>query len=461
MVASSSGVGGGGLFVPILLLVGRFTPHLATALSSVIIFGSSISNLIIALFQKHPNTDRPMIDYDVSLLMTPTVLVGTILGVLLNVMFPNWLILLLLLVLLGFTTIRTFQKGIKEYREESKALLEAEKQQEMNEHNKTEKHEEVQQFLNDDLERSHNEIDIHQLEPPIEVKKEKQIHEEVKTPELKEVEMKTPETKVYYHDDVETHENEHFHTEGDLNNLDFHEKSLEYELSQVLKSEARRCPPLQWILLAFCWVVLFLSSILKGGKKFPSIIPGIEPCGIWYWVIEFCVLPILLGISILYGIYLRRRYQYKVLIGYKFLKGDIHWTLKNSIVIPMICLSAGILAGLLGLGGGMVIGPVFLELGVLTQVAANTSSFIIVRFVHFLNFLVFNCFINSCSIYIFGSVTLGLFSLVCILWVYFCFNWTIFNHSIDKKIQKDIFCCDITFCYNFYFNSINVNCWSL
>lgn len=377
MVASSSGVGGGGLFVPILLLVGRFTPHLATALSSVIIFGSSISNLIIALFQKHPNANRPMIDYDVSLLMTPTVLVGTMLGVLLNVMFPNWLILLLLLLLLGFTTIRTFQKGIKEYREESKALLEAQKQVEMQNQIQHEQNEEKLQFLQSDLERSHNEIDLNDLEMVEVEKKEKELVKDVPTPELQVVEMKSPEQTVYYgHEDdqhtvVET---------GDSNNnfLDTHDKSLDIELEKVLKSESKRCPPLQWIVLIFCWIILCMSSILKGGKRFPSIIPGIEPCGVWYWTIEVCVIPILLGISIIYGVYLRRRYQYKVLLGYKFLKGDIQWTIRNSILIPLICLSAGVLAGLLGLGGGMVIGPVFLELGVLTQVAANTSSFIIV-----------------------------------------------------------------------------------
>ena len=79
-----------------------------------------------------------------------------------------------------------------------------------------------------------------------------------------------------------------------------------------------------------------------------------------------------------FRIYQKNFYNLKIQ-NYNFLKGDIHWTIRNSLLIPLICLSAGILAGLLGLGGGMVIGPVFLELGVLTQVAANTSSFIIVN----------------------------------------------------------------------------------
>ena len=34
-LASTSGVGGGGLFIPILLTIGEYTPQLATAISSV------------------------------------------------------------------------------------------------------------------------------------------------------------------------------------------------------------------------------------------------------------------------------------------------------------------------------------------------------------------------------------------------------------------------------------------
>lgn len=46
----------------------------------------------------------------------------------------------------------------------------------------------------------------------------------------------------------------------------------------------------------------------------------------------------------------------------------IQWTSRQLAVYPVIALLAGALAGLLGIGGGMVIGPLLLELGVLPQV---------------------------------------------------------------------------------------------
>jgi hypothetical protein len=77
-------------------------------------------------FQRHPiNSKRPIIDYDVSLVTQPIILSGTILGVLFNIMFPNYLIIILLIALLAVTTFRTIKNGIKTYRAEK---LEQQKQ---------------------------------------------------------------------------------------------------------------------------------------------------------------------------------------------------------------------------------------------------------------------------------------------------------------------------------------------
>lgn len=49
--------------------------------------------------------------------------------------------------------------------------------------------------------------------------------------------------------------------------------------------------------------------------------------------------------------------------------GIIHWTPRNSIAYPLICSIAGVFAGLFGVGGGIVKGPLMLELGVLPDVS--------------------------------------------------------------------------------------------
>jgi uncharacterized membrane protein YfcA len=47
MLCASSGIGGGGIYVSTLMLLGKFTPQVAVPLSTVIIFGSSISNFAL------------------------------------------------------------------------------------------------------------------------------------------------------------------------------------------------------------------------------------------------------------------------------------------------------------------------------------------------------------------------------------------------------------------------------
>lgn len=44
------------------------------------------------------------------------------------------------------------------------------------------------------------------------------------------------------------------------------------------------------------------------------------------------------------------------------LEGEVAWTANTSLVYPVICLVCGMAAGLLGIGGGMVVGPLLLEL---------------------------------------------------------------------------------------------------
>ena len=55
-------------------------------------------------------------------------------------------------------------------------------------------------------------------------------------------------------------------------------------------------------------------------------------------------------------------------------RGDIVWTEWTTIVYPLWCSCAGIIAGMFGVGGGIVKGPLMLHLGVLPEVAAATSA---------------------------------------------------------------------------------------
>jgi Sulfite exporter TauE/SafE len=55
-------------------------------------------------------------------------------------------------------------------------------------------------------------------------------------------------------------------------------------------------------------------------------------------------------------------------------EGDIEWTPRTTLSYPAACSFAGVIAGMFGVGGGIVKGPLMLHLGVLPEVAAATSA---------------------------------------------------------------------------------------
>lgn len=129
------------------------------------------------------------------------------------------------------------------------------------------------------------------------------------------------------------------------------------ELKRMLWLESWRISPFKILILCFSILIIFLTSILKGSKGFHSII-GIQSCREpMYWGIVSVAFILLIFISLVTGIYLRVNYSRKLRMGYKFNDGDIKWNTLRSFFLPIIFLSAGIVAALLGLGGGIIVGP--------------------------------------------------------------------------------------------------------
>lgn len=123
-LAAASGTGGGGMFVPLFLLLSAMkTPTLAVPLSQCMIVCSAVVNLSTFVFQRHPEFQtQAKIDYNGAVLLEPMLMYGVTLGVVLNQMSPRWLLLVLLCATLILAFWRTFKKGMKQWAEESKML---------------------------------------------------------------------------------------------------------------------------------------------------------------------------------------------------------------------------------------------------------------------------------------------------------------------------------------------------
>ncbi len=71
MIAAAGGIGGGGIIVPLLIIVFGFEPKYAIPLSNFTILGCSLMNVYLNMKKRHPNVDRPLVDWDLIMVMEP------------------------------------------------------------------------------------------------------------------------------------------------------------------------------------------------------------------------------------------------------------------------------------------------------------------------------------------------------------------------------------------------------
>ncbi|WMV57628.1 hypothetical protein MTR67_051013 [Solanum verrucosum] len=110
---------GDGIFVPMLILIIGFDPIASTAISICMITGVSVATVLLS----HPIIEHPIIDSDLALLLTPMLLLGISIGVVLNVIFAEWIVIVMLIILIIGTSVpstRSFFKGVEAWKEENR-----------------------------------------------------------------------------------------------------------------------------------------------------------------------------------------------------------------------------------------------------------------------------------------------------------------------------------------------------
>ncbi|XP_022864153.1 sulfite exporter TauE/SafE family protein 3-like [Olea europaea var. sylvestris] len=116
---SVGGVGGGGIYVPMLTLIIGFDPKSATAISKCMIMGAAVSTVYYNLKLRHPTIDMPIIDYDLAVLIQPMLMLGISIGVAFNVIFADWMVTILLIVLFIGTSTKSFFRGVETWKKET------------------------------------------------------------------------------------------------------------------------------------------------------------------------------------------------------------------------------------------------------------------------------------------------------------------------------------------------------
>lgn len=289
------GVGGGGIFVPMLTLVVGFDTKSAAAVSKCMIMGASGASVWYNLRVGHPCRVAPIIDYDLAFLFQPMLMLGITIGVSLSVVFPYWLITVLTIILFIGTSSRSAFKGIEMWREESKL-----------------KESEAEQRQTIVISSSHGELDISTGYEPLVPKEEERTGLQ-----LMRFNMNLRKTMILF----------------------------------------------------LAWISFLLLQILKN---------DVIACSGLYWAFNLLQIPVALALFGYECVKLYKESKSRRVSGSHEMICDaaIDWTVMNLALCALSGLVGGTVGGLLGSGGGFVLGPLLLEIGVVPQVASATATFV-------------------------------------------------------------------------------------
>ena len=110
--ANVGGVGGGGLIIPITMALYQFPTKEAIAISGFTIFAGAVMRFFYQVSDKHPNKKATIIDYGIVIVMMPMVLVGSFVGVLVNIYLPATVLSIILTLLLLGLALQSLSKAL-------------------------------------------------------------------------------------------------------------------------------------------------------------------------------------------------------------------------------------------------------------------------------------------------------------------------------------------------------------
>lgn len=415
VLSAGAGTGGGGIFVPVFMIVLDFTAHEAIPLSKSMILGSALANVLFNMRQRHPAADRPLIDYRLCAMLEPMTMVGTVFGVFLNSVLPTWMIVSFLITLLMFLSYDAFRKGLVVQRREREmrmrgtydAILDSDEEARVISAYLASIHLRAHESLHSDPGGSGsrdgassdyearggnagggpNELAAAAVEnaggaPAGRQRRPRKKHDGDRAIRAKSKQDAGARTAA--HESVQDAEMQLFaRLDVDLDAPPDTEivHPVEYVDTQIVVAgilESERGIPLRYLAAQIVsWLVFMVLVLAKGGHGTPVSLFGIAHCSVPYWLVYGAIAVWQTGISFVVARWLVAEYEEKVRLKYTFADGDVRWTPYECMLYPGACVAAGVFAGMLGIGGGMIKSPLMLRMGVLPQVTAASATFMI------------------------------------------------------------------------------------
>jgi uncharacterized membrane protein YfcA len=352
-IATACGVGGGGIYVPLGILLIQFSPKQASGLSQCSIFGATLGGLILNVQDRHPankitdapgvvdekgrivqgssNTPndsssetklytRPRINYDMTLYLAPIEMAGAVLGVLIQIFLPNWAYLMVAGIVLSVTAYKTYGKFWDARKKELQA--------EQNARDLKVKEEAIGETLEDGP--NEKQSDTTGTNVPVE------SVEQVANAGVKVVQETSEAVK----------------TDGSFSTEEDSEADATLRKT-YLEADMRQYPTDKIAGLIVLLIVVFILTLLRGGKGVESLV-GITCESTWYSILIIVQFTWLFSFAGYFATRLLADQKKRVAVRYPYQPDDVVWNAKSLRVFGIFTFFAGVIAGLIGIGGGMV-----------------------------------------------------------------------------------------------------------
>jgi uncharacterized membrane protein YfcA len=356
-LGASGGIGGGGIVVPVFILIMGLQPKVAIPIGAATVLGGAIGSTVMNVARRHPLADRPIIDWDLVMVMEPLTLIGTLLGTKFHSLFSEKFLVVLLVLLLSFTAHSTLTKAMRMYDAEKRYIR-----------------------------------------------------------HLKEAQGAAPPTgsptklqSLTWGPETGESSDEHSRF------MDTEEKQQILILNPdyvTLRSEvvqAEKFTPRHKISAVVCIFSVFIFlNIMVGGGAFKS--PWDITCGsVAFWVVEVIMIAFLIASAWAAQTYLVARHEIKEYVRFDYVHGDIKWDARSAIIYPAVFIAAGLFAGMFGIGGGIITVPIMLAMGVHPSVVSATSSAMILftSFSSCTSYVVFGLLLEDYAV---AGFTVGFFA---------------------------------------------------
>jgi len=250
--------------------------------------------------RKHPNADRPVIDWHFISLMQPMLIAGAVVGSTLNKIIPGLVLAVLLFIILCFTAVRTFQNGNRKWARENVAR-----------------------------------------------EKLAEGGTRAASTEAAGIEMEAPE--------------------------EASKDAVSPELEALLREDSG--VPWSKVLIVVSVFVMILALNIARGSEDGKFNPVGVVCGshVYWWltlgVVPFCLACWFLVRAMTVTQHIQRREA-----GWPYIEGDVAWDEDMTLRYPCVAILSGLIAGMFGIGGGLINGPLMVELGFNPEVAAATGA---------------------------------------------------------------------------------------